>query len=403
MKKEDFKKKTEESEEQFVWRLCFAKDSGVIDMTWDELAETLNAELREDESDYLSSSAYRKKYQYAKKMYDEVFSKMVSNEYADDIAEKHRELERMKIQYRDQRNAWNKQNYADARVEETFDILEEKLSELGKINFENIENYVEVNTDKEMIVCLSDLHIGQNFKSLWGEYNSYIAKKRLGQYLEKIKEVRKKENISKVHLVLLGDEISGKIHKTVQISNKENVNEQIKLATELISSFCYECCKEFNKVLFYNVSGNHTRLDKKEDALKDERLDDIIGWAVNLSLQHLEQFTYLSHRNLDIGIVDMSVCGKTYLGVHGDYDAMSKQGTADLSMMLGFVPYCILRGHCHTPALNEYQGVKVIQSGSLPGCGDDYTIQKRLLGKPSQTMLVCDKRGIEAIYNVELD
>ena len=67
MDKEELKRKADESEEQFVWRLCFGKDSGVINMTWDELAEILNAELREDESDYLSSSAYRKNISMLKK------------------------------------------------------------------------------------------------------------------------------------------------------------------------------------------------------------------------------------------------------------------------------------------------------------------------------------------------
>lgn len=391
-----------ESELQYIWRICFAKDSGALDMTWDNLADILNINLKDDESDYLSSSAYRKKYQYSKEMYDEVFSKMISNEYSDEINIKNRELEKMKIQLRDERIAWNKQNYTNARVSETLNILENKLSELGKINFEPITNTINIISDKEMIVCLSDLHIGQDFDSIFGHYNSDIAQNRLNQYLNKIIEVKNKENITKVHIVCLGDLISGNIHKTVQVTNKENVIDQIKIATELISSFCYECCKEFNTVLFYNVSGNHSRIDRKEDALKDERLDDCIGWAVNLSLQHIKNFNYLNHRNIDIGIVDMSVCGKTYIAVHGDYDDMSKNGTSSLSMMLGFIPYAILRGHMHSPALNEYQNVKVIQSGSLSGCGDDYTIQKRLLGKPSQTFMVCDNNGIDSIYNVEL-
>lgn len=398
----DFKKENNESELQYIWRICSDKDAGVIQMTWEELSEVLNKNLRDDESEWLTSSAYRKKYQQAKAFYDEVFSKMKSTEYSDDIAIRQRDLEKMKIQFRDERMAWNKQNYTNARVSETFDILEQKLSELGKINFEEFDNNIQINTDKEMIVCISDLHIGQDFDSIFGKYNSNIAKERLNQYLNKVLEVKEKENISKVHIVCLGDLISGSIHKTVQITNKENVIDQIKIATELISSFCYECCKEFGRVLFYNVSGNHSRIDRKDDALKDERLDDCIGWAVNLSLQHIDNFTYLNHRNIDIGIVDMNVCGKTYISVHGDYDAMTKQGTSNLSMMLGFIPYAIIRGHMHSPALNEYQGVKVIQSGSLSGCGDDYTVQKRLLGKPSQTLLVCDKNGIDAIYNVEL-
>ncbi len=61
-----------------------------------------------------------------------------------------------------------------------------------------------------------------------------------------------------------------------------------------------------------NVSGNHTRIDRKEDAIHDERLDDLISWAVDLSLQHINNFHILT-RNLDSGIVDISIRGKTYV------------------------------------------------------------------------------------------
>ena len=52
--------------------------------------------------------------------------------------------------------------------------------------------------------------------------------------------------------------------------------------------------------------------------------------------------------------------------------------------------------------MNELNGVKVIQSASLAGSGDDHTIECRLTGKPSQTLCVCNSNGIECIYNVEL-
>ncbi len=44
----------------------------------------------------------------------------------------------------------------------------------------------------------------------------------------------------------------------------------------------------------------------------------------------------------------------------------------------------------------------MVQSGSMPGSGDDHTIELRLSGKPSQTVLVCNKDGIECNYTVEL-
>ena len=129
----------------------------------------------------------------------------------------------------------------------------------------------------------------------------------------------------------------------MQITNKENVIEQIKVASELIASFCYELTKEFHNVKYFATNGNHDRLDKKEDALHDERYGDLINWAVDIMLANVDNFHYLSHRNLDNGIADINVLGRTYLACHGDFDPMSKQGVANLSFMLGVFPTAILR------------------------------------------------------------
>lgn len=383
---------------------CQSKTHRETDIDWAELSEKYNLGW--------SGDAIRKSSQmpitggtFVKEYYEQKFAKensLSEDLYLSKLDEKKRELEREKIKYRDERNAWQKQNYSAARLETTLSILEDELKSLGKINFDISPTPI-IDGNKEMIICLADLHIGQTFKSVFGEYNSDIAKLRLNKYLCKIREVAVLHNVRKVHVVSLGDQISGNIHKTIAVTNRENVIEQIKISSEIISSFCYELTKIFEGVYFSNVSGNHSRIDRKEDALHDERLDDLIGWIVSLSLSHIENFYYMQHRNLDIGIADINVCGKSYIAVHGDMDAMSRQGVSNISMLLGFVPYAILRGHMHSPAMNEFNGVKMIQSGSLAGSGDNYTVEKRLCGKPSQTLLVCDDEGIDCIYHIELD
>ncbi len=403
----DIKKELQEKglDEQTYEQLledCQKKINKEIDLDWSELCEKYNLDWNGDSlrkgNISLVGGAFVKQY------YDEKYAQSSvadEDEYFKKLEEKKREIERLKVKYRDERNAWQKQNYADSRLEETLSILEEELKTLGNANFE-VHHTPIIDKENEMIVCLSDLHVGQSFSSMFGKYNSDIAKDRLTQYLNKIVEVAHRHNVYKVHVVGLGDLISGSIHKTVAITNKENVIEQIKLATEYISSFCYELTKVFQVVQFYNVVGNHSRIDKKEDALHDERLDDIIGWAVSLGLSHIDNFHYMKHRMIDNGIADLSVCGKFYVAVHGDMDNSTNQGISNLVMALGFMPEAIIKGHMHSPAYRELNGVKMIQSGSLAGAGDDYTLEKRLTGKPNQTLLVCNEHGIECIYNVEL-
>lgn len=390
-------KKADESELQYIWRLALAKDSGSLDMTWEELADVFNENL---ENNY-GSSAYRKKFQQAQHFYDDVFSKMDDTEYSQELMKQKRELERLKIQFRDERNAWNKQNYTDARVEQKLDYLEEELRDMGKIDFPEHE-IVETKGDNDMLVILSDFHIGQCFDSAWGKYNSDIAFKRVEQLAEKVRKVQYKHKSENLYIAISGDLISGNIHKSIAITNREDVITQIKIASKIIINFCYNMSKYFKKVYVTNVAGNHSRIDKKDDALHSERLDDLVGWVVNSSLQHIDNIIFLPNR-LDIGIGEMTIRGKQYVSVHGDYDKFSKSGVENLVMMIGYIPYAVLFGHLHVCSLDECNGVKMIRGGSLAGAGDQYTIEKRLSGKPAQMICICDEKGVDCYYPVELD
>lgn len=58
-----------ENEEQFIWRLGNAKESGELSLNWEEIADIINRELGYEDRP-LSSAAFRKPYQCAKKFYD---------------------------------------------------------------------------------------------------------------------------------------------------------------------------------------------------------------------------------------------------------------------------------------------------------------------------------------------
>ena len=58
-----------ENKEQYIWRLGQAKDSGNLDMSWNEIADVINKELNYEDEPF-SEAAYRKPYQQAKRFYD---------------------------------------------------------------------------------------------------------------------------------------------------------------------------------------------------------------------------------------------------------------------------------------------------------------------------------------------
>lgn len=402
----ELKRLENENEEQYIWRVAQAKDAGLIDMNWEELADNINKECRDCEEEYRSEAAYRKPYQQAKRYYEAgVFSKFDEDEYTEKLGNQKRELEKAKVAFRDERNGWNKQNRIEARVEETLDNLERELQTIGQSTFK-VDNNIGIDGgDNSLIVMLSDLHTGQTFNSPFGLYNTDVLKDRLNQLLDKTITIGRRHSSVMVNVVLLGDQISGNIHNTIQVSNRENVIEQIKIASEVITWFCVELSKVFGFVNVYECAGNHSRLiSNKEMAIHDERLDNLITWIIKQMTAHID--TIKVHDNddakIDSGISMFELYGKEYVAVHGDYDILNKTGVGNLSMMLGKIPYAIMNGHNHFPSNADVNGVKVIQGGSMAGAGDSYTVEKRLTGKPNQTVLVCDENGVECIYNVEL-
>ena len=392
---EAFKRLENEDENAYIWRVCDNKD---LIGTWQDVCNLLNEELHHD----YNESWYRKMYQSFMMVFDSIKDKYFDNEQLNKMEQKRQEIIKERFRLNDERTAYNRALRNDARLEARLDILEQKITDFGKINFPD-SNYSDNDTaDNDLLVLLSDLHIGQTFKSFNGEYNTTIAQTRMGQYVNKIIEIGKKNSSDKCYVSLQGDLISNSIHKSIAITNQENVIQQIKFASELITAFVYELSHHFNRVIVTSVSGNHSRLDKKEDALKDERLDDLVIWYMDAALSDVKNIDIITN-NPDTTFAVMDIRGKKYINVHGDYDAFSKNGVASLSMMLGYFPYAITFGHLHTCAMSDEGGIKIIRGGSLAGSGDDYTIEKRLTGKASQMVCVCTDKGVESYNIIELE
>ena len=392
---EAFKRLENEDENAYIWRVCDNKD---LIGTWQDVCNLLNEELHHD----YNESWYRKMYQSFMMVFDSIKDKYFDNEQLNKMEQKKQEIIKERFRLNDERTAYNRALRNDARLETRLDILEQKITDFGKINFPD-SNYSDNNVaDNDLLVLLSDLHIGQTFKSFNGEYNTKIAQTRMEQYVNKIIEIGKKNNSDKCYVSLQGDLISNSIHKSIAITNQENVIQQIKFASELITAFIYELSHHFNRVIVTSVSGNHSRLDKKEDALKDERLDDLVIWYMDAALNNVKNIDIITN-NPDTTFAVMDIRGKKYINVHGDYDVFSKNGVASLSMMLGYFPYAITFGHLHTCAMSDEGGIKIIRGGSLAGSGDDYTIEKRLTGKASQMVCVCTDKGVESYNIIELE
>lgn len=173
-----------ETDEELLYRLGNMKDKE--GWTWVELAEIMNSLTNQE----YTESKWRKQYTTFQKMFNANQSKLVSEEYLEDIVSQKQELQKEKYKFYDERTALNKKLRERARQEELNEIMLRILSEQDKpvkpLPFFNVEYQ-----DKDMFVSLNDLHYGATFYNAWNEYNSEICENRLVEYVTKILNLQK--------------------------------------------------------------------------------------------------------------------------------------------------------------------------------------------------------------------
>ena len=393
-----------ENEEQFIWRLGQAKEAGTLDIDWQEIAQIINEQFRSDESEYRTEAAYRKPYQMARRFFESgVFGGMTDEDsYIKQLSDAKKELAIERLKLSDERTEFNKKLRTQARNEADLAHLEKLIKEKCALAMPSQPIDISSQSNKDMIICISDFHLGENVTSEFGSYNSEIAADRLQRYFEEIQRIQELHEVENAYVILLGDLISGKIKTTIALENRENIVEQIQIAAELLSGFLYQLSGKFKKVYVNGVAGNHSRVGFKDEVLRDERLDNLIPWYMKAALNHIWNIKFLDSDNIDPTIAKVDIRGNRYIAVHGCMDRFDEKGISKLVLMLGYKPEAIFYGHKHHNSFDSIADVKIIRSGSFSGTGNDFCVSKRISGQPSQMVCIADDSGIIALYPISL-
>ena len=395
--------KQNESNFEYQKRLVYGKlvDKTLADIDYTELAEALYGQP------YAPDVARRMVYG-SKRTLDALETDVKNG--AVDMSElasldaKRIELLKERQKFFDQRNAFNKLIRERSRQEELNEILVEAVrnGNLPRLAYEPC--HIEP-SDNDLLVSLNDIHYGADVDNHWNTYNSDVCREMMCRYLDKVVAIGETHGSENCVVWSNGDAISGNIHQSIAVTNKENVIEQIKGVSELIAEFIAELSKHFKSVVFVSVAGNHSRITpNKDDALLSERLDDLVEWYLGARLQNFENVTIGvaegSSVKIDSTMYLINIRGKTYCGVHGDFDGSASKVQA-LQTMARTPLYAVLSGHLHHNKIDEVQGVKTIMAGSFLGM-DDYCVQKRIYGKAEQMVCICDAEGVRCSYGVPL-
>ena len=255
--------------------------------------------------------------------------------------------------------------------------------------------------NKALYAMLSDIHYGLTFDGRVGKYDPAIAQERVMAYADKICSIGFEDNIHTCYVSLMGDLVSGIIHQTIRLENRENLIQQIIGVSELVAHFMLALSQGFDTVYVNSVSGNHSRLDPDfKNALRDEKVDALIPWYCKTRLRQFDNVIF-EDNEIDDTVATFRIFDKLYVAVHGDMDTNIQTTAARMTTLLSEPIDYLLAGHLHVP---EYrlEETGFIRNGSVCGSGDDYTVKKRLFSPPYQVCMLLSPKGVEAIYPVQL-
>jgi len=401
-------RRPDESQDAYLLRIGSLKESGILPYTWPQLTMVLNSEVPEIPHPF-NESTWRKRYQalssqasYNKDYTvdeNDIQNVAKEEEFLDDDLEEEFETHKKTVRLRDQRYALNRIVRSEARKDAILDLFRSTISRYN--NTQPPEVCEKKAGERAVYALLSDIHYGIAFESSAGSYNSDIARSRVIDYAIQIARIGNEQQASDCYVSLLGDMISGTIHAPIRMENRENAVEQVVGVSELIADFLYILANNFRTVYVNSVSGNHSRIETiAENSLRAEKLDALIPWYCKAKLEKVDNITFVDNV-IDDTICSFDIFGKSYVGVHGDYDKdLAKTATRIERFTKDHVDYMIA-GHLHVPSL-QIDDHGYIRNGSVCGSGDDFTMRNRLYGNPCQVCMTVTEDGVESVWPVAL-
>lgn len=401
-----YNRKPDESDMEYGLRLIIIKiEQKPDDLDWSDIVELLRLDIHKDSLRKAAAvtpySGYAVMKYFKEKMYE-----CLDTEQMQQLKEKELEIKKQTILMRDERNELNNKIREFARAEKIINIFKEIISEeVHPYECFTPTTLPSINSEKDMVIMLSDIHYGLMSNNSFNYYDTEVAKERLQKYLEKIFDIVELHEPKDCHLVLGGDLISGVIHSTIRSENMENVVTQIKEVSELISEFTFFLSGRFENVIVHHVPGNHSRVtQRKDDNDHGDYLDSLIPHYMKAALKHIGNICIDIEKDnyLDDEISCFWVRNNYFVAVHGQNDSV-KNVLNNMTRMCGFIPDAVLLGHRHTNGLTTIDKTKVVECGSLSGT-DSYCIENRLIGNPEQIcFLVTEDSVIDCLYDIQLD
>lgn len=338
----DFTRFNNESDEELILRVCSMKDKIG---SWQDVADILNRLTNQD----YGESTYRKKYQAFQKMLNANQSTIFNNDnYLKQIQKEKEELRKERIKLQTANIERNRIDRCESRQELYYEYVGNVVQTLPVPEFMPLMQRKDEN-EMNYLVCLSDLHYGASFKSENNEYSPAIFKERLELLTGDIYDFIMDKQLSKLHIVCLGDTLQGLLRiSDLKINDSAVVKSTVEIS-RLLAQFL-NTLSTFVEIEYYHVpTSNHNQtrpIGSKASELADEDLEYVISnYIKDLCSNNDRIHVVLAEENKQY--IEINVDGYEILAMHGHQLKNINTALKDISMIRrSFCDYLIL-GHLH--------------------------------------------------------
>ena len=251
-----YKRMSDESIDEYIYRLCRNKDIGIYDLTWSDVGNILNEELDQE----YTESKYRKEYQAMQRGIDMIVEKKATLEEQSEemkLLKLELEIERKKVQTESiyynrilrehSREEMLFEKVADAIKEVELDVPEFKPLRLQKNN-------------EEWLLGFSDIHAYKYFESITNKYNKEILERRMNQLMAEIIESVEVNNISKLTILNGGDSFEGMLRNSAIQSLELGVIETVVEFQRWLLEWLNQLSKHVEIKYIHLISANHSEI-----------------------------------------------------------------------------------------------------------------------------------------------
>lgn len=396
---ERLKRSENESQNEYIARIY--KNKVELNLTNNMCKDTINKELN---TEYAESTLRSIAYPFTEGYelgFEKALSKREANDELQELEAKRLEIEKMKIQYQDQKREYNNYLRADARFEHLQETMKKEILRLNELKPLIVKDIPNIIGENHAVSICSDWHTGIKEKNYWNEISIAILRDRVEKLQNKIISICEKHEVSTLHTEILGDMINGLIHVTTRISNEEDVIKQTMICAEILADMITNLASKIPNIKIYSTIGNHGRcVANAKESLDVENFERLVPWYLQARLVNVANIEFCGNV-YDDGIIVYQFLNETIFAVHGHEDKVTT-AVSDLSKMLKIFPTELHMGHYHSYYEKDDHDISTVVNGTASGV-DKYAKGIRKTGRATQTCMVYTEEGRECTYKIKLN